>query len=75
MRTLVDIPEAALRRLDALAREQKVSRAELVRRAVDEFTAKDRSIDQYFGLWRDWPVDGVDYQRAIRAEWDRGDSE
>lgn len=75
MRTIVDIPEATLRRLDALAKEQKVSRAELVRKAVEAFAGKEHSLDRYFGLWKDWPVDGVEYQRAIRTEWDRSESE
>lgn len=24
-----------------------------------------------FGIWKDRSVDGVDYQRKLRAEWDR----
>ena len=28
-------------------------------------------LEQVFGLWGDHLVDGLDYQRRIRAEWDR----
>ncbi|WP_295531975.1 CopG family transcriptional regulator [Novosphingobium sp. Chol11] len=73
MRTLVDIPDPQLRRLDVRAQSAKRSRASLIREAVDQFLGPDDvlSIDQVFGLWGDHALDGVEYQRRIRAEWDR----
>lgn len=79
----MDIPEEQLVPLDALAKEERVSRAEMVRRAVAMLlasmatnTSKKSSFDEAFGLWADCeehnglPSDGVEYQRALRAEWD-----
>lgn len=71
MRTIVDIPPADIRRLDRLAKSQRVSRTKLVRQAVAEFTARNCEAPDVFGLWRDRNIDGVEYQRGLRAEWDR----
>lgn len=73
MRTLVDIPEAQLRRLDSRARRDGRSRAALIREAVDKMLGPEEtlSIDDVYGLWGDHAVDGLQYQQAIRSEWDR----
>ncbi len=81
MRTLVDIPENLLEELTAFARKADISRAELMRRALDAYVgalrqAESRSeadpIDAAFGLWKDREDigDGVEYQRRLRAEWE-----
>lgn len=70
MRTIVDIPEPDLKRLDHLAQVYRVSRAEIVRRAVADYARRQKP-DDIFGLWCDAPVDGVDYQQRLRAEWER----
>ena len=69
----MDIPEALVERLDLRAKSVGVSRAALVRQAIDAFLgpADVLSVDQVFGLWGDHAVDGLAYQKAIRAEWDR----
>lgn len=77
-RTLVDIPDNLLGRVNALAKVQDISRAELVRRALEQYVEttlqnhpeKDPR-DAAFGLWKDRKIDGVEYQRKLRAEWDR----
>jgi hypothetical protein len=46
---------------------------------VNELLAKseqDRAEDEAafkaaFGMWKNRGIDGVDYQRQLRAEWDR----
>jgi predicted transcriptional regulator len=73
MRTLVDIPEADIRKLDELAASGRRSRAAEIRDAIDKhIRAKtDRSwIDAGAGYWKDRDDigDGVDYQRAIRHD-------
>jgi hypothetical protein len=74
MRTLVDIPEEDIRKLDALAAREETSRAAKIREAVKLYLAgkgDDRSwIDRGFGLWehRDDIPDSVEYQRAIRED-------
>jgi hypothetical protein len=73
MRTLIDIPERELTLLTQLSVEQKVSRAELVRRAVTAYLEPHSlpASRSAFGLWSDREDDGLAYQERIRAEWDR----
>jgi predicted transcriptional regulator len=74
MRTLVDIPDEDIERLDALAAREKKSRAAEIREAVRQYLAQkadDRTwIDRAYGLWahRDDIPDSVEYQRAIRED-------
>ncbi len=80
MRTLVDIPEDAIDRLDSFAASRGWSRAEAVRRAVNDMLAQaeaaeraadDAALAAAFGMWKDRGIDGLAYQQALRAEWDR----
>jgi len=72
MRTLVDLPEGELERLNVLSRTRKVSRAELIRQAVSGFLEQNKpGLDDSFGLWKQRGVDGVEYQERLRGEWER----
>jgi metal-responsive CopG/Arc/MetJ family transcriptional regulator len=74
MRTLVDLPEMELERLNILSRARKVSRAELIRQAVSGFLAQNKAgLEDSFGLWsgKKKRVDGVEYQDKVRSEWER----
>jgi metal-responsive CopG/Arc/MetJ family transcriptional regulator len=81
MRTIVDIPEEQLIPLDKLCKEEGISRAEAIREAVGKLLvektspAKDRDaiLERTFGMWKDRDDigDAVEYQRKLRAEWDR----
>jgi predicted transcriptional regulator len=71
MRTIVDLPDEQIEALKALSARENVSRAELVRRALAEFLAR-RSVrhdDDAFGLWRQRPEEGLEYQHRLREEW------
>jgi metal-responsive CopG/Arc/MetJ family transcriptional regulator len=70
MRTLVEIPEPQLQQLAAICKTKKLSRAEVVRRAIDSYIAAQpvRPEDTAFGIWKGG-VDGVDYERRLREEW------
>ena len=75
MRTLVDIPDQQLKALNALSKQRKVSRAALVREAVSAYIDSSKKIEREealkagFGLWKDRGIDGLEYQKKIRAEW------
>ncbi len=77
MRTLVDLPEKEMKRLTELSKERKVSRAHLLRCAVTRFleaedqTTRRDTLDKLAGLWADRDMDGLEYQLAMRREWDR----
>jgi metal-responsive CopG/Arc/MetJ family transcriptional regulator len=71
MRILTDIGDSQLAALDRLAKREKMSRAALIRHAVDDVLAKHRQENQSdaFGLWGDRTIDGLAYQEKLRAEW------
>ncbi|GLQ58134.1 ribbon-helix-helix domain-containing protein [Devosia nitrariae] len=71
MRTLVDINEPQLRRLDELAKKQGQSRAAVIREAIDGYLEKraSKGASDAFGLWGKGGVDGLAYQRKVRSEW------
>ena len=71
MRTLVDVGDSQLQELDDLSKEEKRSRAALIREAIDDFLAKRRSKQEgdAFGLWGNRKVDGLVYQERLRSEW------
>lgn len=84
MRTIVDLPDDDVKILDSIGKRDDVSRAELVRRAVAQYLESekqrsDEAIDKYFGFLKDVPesfdgLDGLEYQRKIRSEWDDRDT-
>jgi hypothetical protein len=81
MRALVDIPERQLEDLNAICAARKLSRAEVVRQALDAFIEENRpSREAAFGLWKGQsatlpgdseplPEDGLAYQEKLRSEW------
>jgi hypothetical protein len=70
MRTLVDIPDRQIKDLTAICEAEKVSRAEVVRRAIADYLEKKKpDAAEAFGLWKDRKVDGLAYQEQVRSEW------
>ncbi len=71
MRTLVDIGDQEVKALDRLARRKKMSRAALIRKAIDDFLARNNADSEVeaFGLWGAGKIDGLAYQEDIRSEW------
>lgn len=71
MRAVIDLPEQQFEALKALAKREKASRAELVRRALAEYLARraPRLEDEAFGVWGERNVDGLAYQERLRQEW------
>lgn len=70
-RTLIDLDDAQMKALDDVAAAARRSRASLIRQAVDEFLKKERaaSEEEAFGLWGCKKVDGLEFERKLRAEW------
>lgn len=71
MRTIVDIPEEQLAALARLCEQQKISRAEAVRRAVDRLlqdsVPKQREVG--FGIWKYKRIDSRNFVEKLRSEW------
>jgi hypothetical protein len=84
MRTLIDLEEGQIKRLDILGKKEKLSRTELVRRAVAQFlesrenAAPGPLMNDIRGMVVDGDpryfdgLDALSYEQKIRAEWDRG---
>jgi len=73
MKTLVDIPNKDIEKLDALASKAKRSRASVIREAVKLYLIQHNSndwIERGYGYWadRDDIKDGLEYQIAIRKD-------
>ena len=74
MRTLVDIPDDDIKRLEALAAKSKSSRAAAIRDAVKLYLSQNDSGNDWIlrgaGLWkaRTDIGDAVEYQRAMRED-------
>ena len=79
MRTLVDLPDEQIAILAEMGREQKKSRAALVREGVgkliDDYreTRRLAAIEATFGVWKDKVEDGLEYQNRLRDEWSEVD--
>ena len=76
MRTIVDIPEDQLRRVDTIARRRNWSRAATVRKALELFVESepddfDAVLDRAIVAWADIDINGLEWQQKLRAEWDR----
>lgn len=71
MRTIVDLPDEQLGALARLCGELKISRAEAVRRAVDQMIKESatKRKDAGFGIWRRRRLDGRKYVETLRSEW------
>ena len=72
MRTIIELPQQQLDALDVICRSEGISRAEAIRRAITRMVGETRPAlgTPAFGLWRDRPVDGLDYERRLRDEWE-----
>lgn len=71
MKTLVEIEDAHIEALDALAERSNKSRSALIRQAIANYLerADPKLDDEGFGLWGKRKVDGLAYQKRIRSEW------
>lgn len=73
MRTIIDLSDSQIEALRLLEERNSVSRASLIREAVAEYVVRHVESVDAFGAWksRKTKVDGVAFQRKIRAEWER----
>ncbi len=71
---LFNIETEKLKNLDAIIAEKGWSRAEAIRYAIDNLieqeTANEKLAKKAFGLWKGRKVDGVEFQKKLRSEWE-----
>lgn len=76
MRTIIDLTDEQLARLEEVADREGISRAEAIRRAVDTAyadvaVASSRAArDTAFGLWKGRKIDSLRYVDRLRDEWE-----
>ncbi len=57
--------------VDGFIIREDLSRAEAIRRAIALLLSNEAAHpDQAFGLWKGRETEGVQYQQALRGEWD-----
>ncbi|AMJ61033.1 ribbon-helix-helix protein, CopG family [Bosea sp. PAMC 26642] len=71
MRALIDMNDAQVEALDTIARRVRLSRAALIRAAIDDYLDRHHreQVEDGFGLWGQRKVDGLAYQEEARREW------
>ena len=71
MRTIVELPDEQIEALVNICSQEKVSRAEIIRRAVGSYILEKQSGQgrSAFGLWKKKKVDALKYESRLRAEW------
>lgn len=72
MRTIVEIPNDVVERLDLMSGQRNLSRAALIRDAIAVYLEQEGAADagKAFGLWKGRSKDGLAYQSELRSEWD-----
>lgn len=74
IRILADFTPKQIEDLNELATALGVSRAALIREAVDalilmKHEERSQLAPDVFGLWRDRAVDGLAYEHELRRQW------
>ena len=69
MRMTISLSDEQAERLKALCRDEGISRAEAVRRAVDRYLEAQRRREDAFGMWRERGIEGLAHERRLRKEW------
>ena len=73
MRTLIDLPENTIQALRRLSSKEKVSRAEVIRRAIARYLEEHPQVEagvDVFGLWKSRKINSLKYQDELRSEWE-----
>ena len=76
MRTIIDLQDKQIAALKELSEQTQLSRAELIRRAVNDYLAKNKNkpADDVFGLWKNRNLDALEHQNKLRQEWNSDES-
>ena len=76
MRTIIDLQDKQIEALKELGEKTRLSRAELIRRAVNDYLAKNKNKPDkdVFGLWQDRNLDALEHQSKLRQEWNSDES-
>jgi Ribbon-helix-helix protein, copG family len=73
MRTIIEIPDGIAETLDMLCKKEKRPRVAVIREAITDYLNKKSQTggDAAFGIWKNQPTEGVNYQVKLREEWSK----
>ena len=74
MRAIVDLKEKQLEELNKICEQNKITRSEAIRNAIDWFASANlpqNSSKEAFGIWKDRKIDSLEYVDQLREEWTR----
>ena len=77
VRRIISLPEEDKKWLDQYGRKQRVSAAEIIRRAVKLYRRHvseggyDRVVRETAGAWKSIQGDSQEYIEAMRTEWEK----
>lgn len=76
MRTIIDLKDKQVAALKRLGEKTHLSRAELIRRAVNDYLIKMKNKPNKgaFGLWHNRNIDAIKHQTRLREEWNSDES-
>jgi len=68
---LLSLPDEHIKALQWIGETEQRTRTDLIREAIETYVARIKSTEteDAFGLWKGKGIDGVEYQRRLRAEW------
>ncbi len=71
MRTIIEVPEPQIEELDRICEIQNISRAELIRKAIDRYLMESSFArrEASFGIWKNKKIDSLKMEAALRKEW------
>ena len=73
----VNIDDCQANEIEALAKETRSSKSQIIRDAIAAFLQKKEDkknkspLLKYAGILKNHDVDGLKYQQRIRSEWDK----
>ena len=73
-KTLIEFKDEQKQALEKICQQSHISRAEAVRRAVDYYASQifqDNNLDSYYGLWQNYNIHSLTYQKKLRDEWEK----
>lgn len=73
MRTIVELLDEQVEALGNICAQEKVSRAEIIRRAVGNYIQEKQSGkgQSAFGLWKKKKINSLKYESRLRTEWEK----
>lgn len=74
MRTIIEVPDEVIHKLDQLGELKQRSRAAIIREAISLYLEQKAVRDEddgAFGLWKSRGLDSLQYEESVRSDWQK----